>query len=148
MNWNVSILDICYSYPRQRSRVWNRSRLSMCVSICVSVGQRSHGWTVWATDLNFSRNIAFDNILDKFEGQGQRSSAPFEKCDFPTFSYGVTYVDCTEPFCHDTWCHVTTRTTSWRQGVTSWHPLTIFWQEYWQRGHVTGGSVNAQAFSS
>ncbi len=27
-----------------------------------------------------------------------------------------------------------------------WHPLTIFGQEYWQRGHVAGGRVNAQAF--
>ncbi len=37
-------------------------------------------------------------VTDKFKGQGRH----FEKRDFPTFSYGVTYVDCTEPFCHDT----------------------------------------------
>ncbi len=30
---------------------------------------------------------------------------------------------------------------------TSWHHLTTFRQEYWQRGHVTGGRVNAQGFS-
>ena len=55
--------------PHQRSRVWNRSR----VCVCLSVSQRSHGWTVWAMDLKFGRNIAFDNTLDKFEGQGHRS---------------------------------------------------------------------------
>ncbi len=32
-------------------------------------------------------------------------------------------------------------------GMTSWHPLTTFGQEYWQRGHVAGGRVNATTFS-
>ncbi len=46
---------------------------------------------------------------------------------------------------HDvTWRH---GTTSWRHGMTSWHPLATFGQEYWQRGHVAGGRVNAPAFS-
>ena len=36
------------------------------------------------------------------------------------------------------WCHV----------MMSWHPLTVFRQEYWQRGHVAGGRVNAQVFFS
>ncbi len=49
---------ISHSFPRKRSRVWNWS----CLCVC----QRSHGWTVWATDLRFGRNIAFDNISDKF----------------------------------------------------------------------------------
>ncbi len=46
---------------------------------------------------------------------------------------------------HDvTWRH---NTASRRQGMTSWHSLTTFGQEYWQRGHVAGGRVNAPAFS-
>ncbi len=65
--------------------------------VFVSVSQRSHGRTVLTTELKFGRNIAFDNISDKVKGQG----CHLEKHDFPTFSYGVTYVDCTELFCHD-----------------------------------------------
>ncbi len=41
------------------------------LSVCLCVFQRSHGWTV--TDLKFGRNIAFDNISNKLEGQGHRS---------------------------------------------------------------------------
>ncbi len=47
--------------------------LCVCVCICVFVCQHSHGWTVYVTDLKFGRNIAFDNISSKFEGQGHRS---------------------------------------------------------------------------
>ena len=71
--------------------------MSLCVSVCQLFGA--------LTDLKFGRDIAFDNIPDKFEGQGHRSKvrvAILKKSDFPTFSYGLTYVDCTEPFCHDT----------------------------------------------
>ena len=50
-----------------------KSVTSLCVCVFVSVCQRSHGRTVWATDLKFGRNIAYDNISDKFEGQGHRS---------------------------------------------------------------------------
>ncbi len=45
----------------------------------------------------------------------------------------------------------------WRHSATSWRhmmsqrdiltSLDDFWQEYWQRGRVAGGRVNAQAFS-
>ena len=73
----------------------------------MSVCKRSHGWTVWATDLAFGTNIAFHNIPDKFEGQGQRSSSPFWKTWFSDLFYGITYVNSTEPFCHDTWRDVT-----------------------------------------
>ena len=56
-------------------------------------------------------DIAFDNISDEFEGQGRRSkvkvailknmiSGPF---------YGVTCVDCSEPFRYDILRHVTSR---------------------------------------
>ncbi len=85
---------------------------SVCPCVCLSVCQLSHGWAVSATDLRFGRNIAFDDISDKFKGQGHRSKvkvAILKKRDFPTFSYGVTYVNCTEPFCHDSWRHVTSR---------------------------------------
>ncbi len=79
---------------------------SVRLSVCVSVYQRSHGWTVWATDLKFGRNIAFDNISGRFEGQGHRSKVKVaKKRDFLTFSYGMTNIDCTEPFCHDAWHH-------------------------------------------
>ncbi len=47
-------------------------------------------------DPKFGRNIAFHNVSDKLEGHGHRSQVKcryFEKRDFPTFSYGVTYVD-------------------------------------------------------
>ncbi len=95
---------------------------SVCPCVCLSVCQLSHGWAVSATDLRFGRNIAFDDISDKFKGQGHRSKvkvAILKKRDFPTFSYGVTYVNCTEPFCHDIW----------RRDVTSW--LSNKGYHYW-----------------
>ena len=77
--------------------------------------------------------------------------ARLKKRDVPSFRW----VNYTESVCHDTWHHVTSRhevtwrhgRTSWRHGMTSWHPLTTFGQEYWQRGPVAGGRVNAPAFS-
>ncbi len=65
------------------------------------------------------------------------------------------YVD---PVCHDTWRHVTSRYDGMtsrdvlvrRHDVTAWRLdilLKTFGQEYWQRGHVAGGRVNALAFS-
>ena len=57
----------------------------------------------------FAADIAFNNISDKFEGQGHRSKvrvAILKNVIFRCF-YGVTCVDWTEPFCYDIICHVT-----------------------------------------
>ncbi len=122
----------------------------VCLCVCVFVCQRSPGWTVWRTDLKFGGGVDRDNISDEFEGQGHRSKVKVARLKNVIFgcSYGVTCVYCTEPFCYDIRCHVTSRRdVMWRHGVTSWHHLTTFGQEYWQRGHIAGGRVNAQAFS-
>ncbi len=108
----------------------------VCVSVCVSVCQRSHGWTVWATNLKFGVDIAFDNILDEFRGQGQRSKvkvAILKNLDFRTFC-SETRLDCRELLCHDIWRHVTSQrdvVTSrdvlvWRHDVT-WHYGVTCW---------------------
>ncbi len=44
-----------FSLPRQRSRVWNWSRL--CVSVCLFNSQRSPGWTVWHMDVMTSCDV-------------------------------------------------------------------------------------------
>ncbi len=107
------------------------------VCVCVSVCQRSHGWTIWATDLKFGVNIAFDNILDEIRGQGQRSKvkvAILKKRDFRTFC-SETCLDCRELLCHDIWRHVTSRRdvmcrdVVMLRDVTAWHPFTSG-QEY------------------
>ncbi len=46
---------------------------SVCLSVCVSVIQLSHGWTVWRMDLKICVRINIDKILDEFEHQGHRS---------------------------------------------------------------------------
>ena len=45
----------------------------VCLSVCLSVSQRSQGWTDWATDPKFGVGIDLDNISEEFEGQGHRS---------------------------------------------------------------------------
>ncbi len=140
---------IDFSLPRQWSRVWNWSRLYVCVCVwvcvCVSLCQCSDVWTAWATDLKFGMDIAFDNNLDEFEGQGHRWKVRVTILKNKIFGrfYGVPCVDCTEPFCYDIRRH----DVLWRHGMTSWHHLMTFGQEYWQRGHFAGGCINAQAFS-
>ncbi len=105
--------------------------VSVYLCVCVFVCQRSHGWTVSTTDLKFGRNIDSDNISDKFEGQGHRSKvnvAIWKNVIFRLFSYGMTYVHCTELFCHDTWRHVTSRNdVMTSRDVTAWC-LDILWR--------------------
>ncbi len=140
--------------PRQRSRVWNRSLLRVCLCVC----QRSPGWTVGHTDSKFGWGIDHDNISYKFEGQGHGSKVKVARLKNVIFGFSdrLTWAG---SLCHMTlcgvtsWRHVTSRCdvilscdVTERRHVTSWHPLTTFGQEYWQRGHVAGGHVNAQAF--
>ena len=123
--------DLYISHVHFPSRVSGRGYkigpmcVCVCRSVCLSVSQRSPGWTVWATDLKFGVRIDLDNISDEFEGQSHRSKvkvAILKKTWFSDFSYGVTYVDCTEPFRHDTWRHV----TSCHDIMTSRDVLTSF----------------------
>ncbi len=55
--------------------------------------------------------IAFGNISDELEGQGHRLKVKGAILKNMIFggSYGVTCVYCTEPFCYDIRCHVTSR---------------------------------------
>ena len=136
--------SINFSLPRLRSRVWNRSRLCVCVSVCSSVSALTVEPKIWQ-----------EHCLWSYLGQVQKSRSKvkvailknwfsnfFLLCDLcrlhtVILSWHLTSCDVTA------WRHAVT----WRHGVTSWHPLTTFGQEYWQRGHVAGGRANAQAFS-
>ncbi len=127
-NYQISVLlrycciwPFCIFPSRVSGRGYKIGPVCACVCVCVFVCQRSHGWTIWPTDLKFSMDITFDNISDEFEGQ--RSRSPFWKTWFSNFSM------------------------VWRHSMTSWHHLRTFGQGYWQRGHIAGGRVNAQVFS-
>ncbi len=104
----------------------------VCLWVCVSVSQSSHGWN----DL--------DIISAKFKGQGHQVI----KSNFQCFKW----VDLCRFMSHDViWHHgVMSRRHdfTWRHSVMSWLPVMTFGQENWQRVHVAGGRVNAQAFSS
>ncbi len=102
-----------------------------CVSVCLSVSELSHGWSVWPRITKFGAGIDVDDISAKFDGQGHRSKvkvARLKNMIFRLSSHGVTYVNWTEPFCHDTWRHVTSRhdITERRHDVTAWR-LDILW---------------------
>ncbi len=43
----------------------------VCLSVCLSVIQRSHGQTVWHTDSECDTGMYQHNISAKFEGQGR-----------------------------------------------------------------------------
>ncbi len=61
----VCLQSVCiFSLPRQRSRVWNRSRQSVCVFVCLSVIQ--HSQTVWDRDLKESRATYICHIQIKW----------------------------------------------------------------------------------
>ena len=46
---------------------------SVCVCVCLSVCERSHGWTIWHADPKFGGGVDLDNISDEFKDQGHRS---------------------------------------------------------------------------
>ncbi len=110
--WNMHIeifYFIFYFIPRKRSRVWNRSGLS----VCVSVSQRSHGWTVCprVTKLGmekFGIEIDLDIISAKFKAQDHRSNVKVTRSQSQILnvSNGLT---CADSLCHVTWHHVTSR---------------------------------------
>ena len=119
----------------------------VCLSVCLSVCLYVCDWT------KIQKNKK--SYLRKFNFIGQRSRPPGKKCHGHgeglhwsrskvikvKVKINVTLV---------TWRH---GTTSWRHVMsqddvmTSWHPLTTYGPEYWQRRHVAGGRVNAQVFS-
>ena len=123
-----------YVYRIQSNKFVIPSRVSsrgykigpICVCVCLSVCQRSHGWNVWDTNLKFCMNIVLDNISDEFKGQGQGSQvkvAILKNMIFRLFD-GVICIDFTDPFCDDMTspCDVMTS-----RDVMAWH-LDILWQ--------------------
>ncbi len=72
-------------------------------------------------------DLVVSRMSSKVKVIGQRSrSSGWKKCDFQNFSW----VNYTEPVCHDTWRHdVTVRRhdVMWRHGTTSWR-LDILWR--------------------
>ncbi len=110
--------------------------LCVRVSVCLSVSELSRGWTVWPRTTKSGTGIDLDNISAKFDGQGHRSKvkvARLKNVIFRLFPYGVTYVDCTNPFCHDILRQVTSRhdimtsqndasrdVTAWRLDILLW----------------------------
>ena len=112
----------------------------VCACVCLSVCERSHGWTVWHTDPKFGGGIDVVNtsISDGFEGQGhrQRSRSPgwknviSEVSDrWITQSQFVMTPDVM-------WCHGTTpwhHVTSWYDVMTSWHDILTSFDDFWAR---------------
>ena len=107
-------------------------------SVCVSVSQHSHDWTVWSTDFKFGAEMHLDHISDEFDGQGHRSkfkvtrlkNVIFSQFYYPFLLYVTCYI--TVVFTMALWRH---SMTSWRHGLTSWHHVTsqhrIMWCVCW-----------------
>ncbi len=89
------------------------------VRLCIynwCVCQRSHGWTVWDTNLKFCMNIALENILGEFEGQRHRS-----KVKVPILKNLISDFLMEWP----AQIHfVMTYDAMWRHGMMPWCPLT------------------------
>ena len=119
---NISMQRGLSIYPRVSGRWYKISPVCVCVSVCLSVCQRSHSWTIWNTNLKFGMNIA----LWIYNGWVRRSRskvkvAILKNVIFRLF-YGVTCIDCTDQFCNDIWRHVTSRCdVRCRHGLMSWH---------------------------
>ncbi len=119
-------------------------------SVCVCVCQLSRDWTVWHTDPKFGMGVDTDNISDEFKGQGHSSKVKVARLKnvileflmgrHVQIHFVMTYNDMK---CHGVTsrCHMTSR-----RDIMA--PFDSFGREYWQGGHIAGGSVNAQAFSS
>ncbi len=120
-------------------------------SVCLSVTTLpAKSLNVWTQNLVEGLTLTISRISSKVKVIGQRSRSLGWKTWFSDFQIGwpgqVHFVISDDIM----WW---TTDVMWRQGTTSWchmtssHLLTTFGQEYWQRGHVAGGHVNAQAFS-
>ena len=117
------LLVLCIFPSRVSGRVYGIG------PVCMSVCQRSHGWTVWSTDPKFGGRIYLDNISDEFEGQGPRSKVKVAMLENVNFRHFWWEGPCRLP---DIRCHVmshrdvmtshdviTSRdVTPWRHGVS------------------------------
>ncbi len=93
----------------------------VCVSVCLSVIQRSHRWTVWRTDLKFGRRDDLYNRSDEFEGQGHRSKVKvgtLKKREFSTFWWCDL---CKIVHIHLPWHFRPFNVTAWRHDIIYWH---------------------------
>ncbi len=106
------------SLLHQRWRVWNRSRLCVCLSVC----ECSHGWTVWCRDPKFGGGIGFDNMLNEVIGQRSRSPG-WKKCFWWVKSLYIP------SWRHMTSCHdviTSGDVTPWRHNITWCHAITLW----------------------
>ena len=103
----------------------------VCVSVCLLVSALTvEPFELQTWNLAETLSLIISRTSSKVKVIGQRSRSPFwkKKHDFPIFSYGVNYVDCTEPFCHDTWCYVMSRhNVMTSRDVMAWHLDTFWW---------------------
>ncbi len=58
---------------RVSGRGYKIGPVSVCVSVCLSVSEHSHGRTVWPSIMKFGVSTDLNNLLAKFDGQGHRS---------------------------------------------------------------------------
>ena len=76
----------------------------VCVLVCVSVFERSYGWTVWSKGPKFGGGIKLD-LRVKVKGQCHQ----IEKCDFWSFWWGKSLYILSWRYltsqCHVTSCH-------------------------------------------
>ncbi len=120
-----------------------------CVCLCVCLSA-----LLWLNCSSYGPKIRQEHcarICSKVKVIGQRSRSPFWKTWFSDFFLwcDLCRLHAAILSWHLTSCDVTARRhdVRWRHSVTSWHPLTTFGHEYWQREHILRGCVNAQAFS-
>ncbi len=89
---------------------------AVCVSVCVSVSEHSHSWTDWHTVTKFGTGIDLDGILDKFDGQRQRSKVKVTRSR--NLISMIFWLQCQYTKC---WPMVWHYDVMWRHGTTSWH---------------------------
>ena len=103
-------------------------------SVCVCVRGFTQG-TLYTTTTVYGVLVhqegAICTIRAQYAPWCTRETMFFEKFRGPWwFFYCITYVDCTEPFCHDTWRHVISqRDVMTSRDVTAWRlePFNDFW---------------------
>ena len=110
----------------------------VCVSVCLSVSLRSHGWTVWHADPKFGRGLDLDNISDEFEDQGHRSKVKVARLKNVIFEVSDGWITQNQfVMTPDVmWHHVTTswrHMTSWYDVMMSRHDVLTSVDDFWAR---------------
>ena len=136
--------------PASPVEVIDRSRVSMCLCVHVSVSQRSQRQTVWHTDAKIGIRFNIDHILDEFDGQGHRSKVKVTRLE-NVILWCLTLIFDQFTQCKTLAFSVTSYDVMlWHHDVMGRHNMTS-WQKDFRAKELyntgCGKCVNAQAFS-